>query len=142
MCGLKNANSTEFDAKTPYPVVDIMEGQKGIKKKGATMRLGSYRCEIEENTIAFTAYGKTFVEERHRHRFELNNNFRDQLKSSGLILSGLNKKLNLVEMIELKDHPWFVGVQFHPELKSRVVKAHPLFREFISAAINYSNKSE
>jgi len=140
VCGLENANSTEFNSSTEFPVVDIMEDQKNINKKGATMRLGSYPCNVQENTNAFNAYGIHEINERHRHRYEVNNIYKVKLKSSGLIFSGTNKELNLVEMIEIKDHPWFVGVQFHPELKSRVVNAHPLFREFISAAVNFNTK--
>ena len=110
-----------------------------IDSKGATMRLGSYPCTVVENTKAFTAYGQKEINERHRHRYEVNNSYRGQLQKSGMTISGLNEELDLVEMIEISNHPWFVGVQFHPELKSRVVKAHPLFREFISAAVKYSN---
>ncbi|MBC8197006.1 MAG: CTP synthase [Candidatus Marinimicrobia bacterium] len=139
ICNLQNANSTEFDVNTPFPVIDIMETQKGIKHKGASMRLGSYACELKQKTNATNAYELKSINERHRHRFELNNKFRDQLEEAGIIFSGINKKLDLVEIIEIKDHPWFVGVQFHPELKSRVVKAHPLFRDFISASVKYSN---
>ena len=138
ICKLENANSTEFNIKSKFPVVDIMEQQKNIDTKGATMRLGSYPCTVVEDTKAFYAYNQTEIKERHRHRYEVNNKFRNQLQESGMIISGLNEQLNLVEMIEISNHPWFVGVQFHPELKSRVVKAHPLFREFISAAVNYS----
>jgi len=140
ICNLQNANSTEFDVNTPFPVIDIMETQKGIKHKGASMRLGSYACELKQKTNATNAYELKSINERHRHRFELNNKFRDQLEEAGIIFSGINKKLDLVEIIEIKDHPWFVGVQFHPELKSRVVKAHPLFRDFISASVKYSNE--
>ena len=114
-----------------------MRKQKKISMKGATMRLGNYTCKIKRGTKAFEAYKKIKIYERLRDRYEVNNKFLKKLKNSGLIISGENEKLNLVEMIELKDHPWFVGVQFHPELKSRVVKAHPLFKEFISAAIKY-----
>ncbi len=140
ICNLKNANSTEFDVNTPFPVIDIMEMQKGIMHKGASMRLGSYACELKQKTNASNAYEVKSINERHRHRFELNNKYRKQLKEAGIIFSGINKKLDLVEIIEIKDHPWFVGVQFHPELKSRVVKAHPLFRDFISASVKFSNE--
>ncbi len=137
-CNLKNANSTEFDRKTVKPVVDLMYGQKRVKSKGATMRLGSYKCNIKSGTKAYKAYKKKIIYERHRHRFEVNNKFVKILESSGLVLSGINKKLNLVEIIEIKDHPWFLGVQFHPELKSRIVDVHPLFSDFIFAADKYN----
>ena len=137
LTSLISANSTEFKPRTIYPVIDLMHKQKNIKNKGATMRLGSYLCKIKKGSNAYKAYGTTRILERHRHRYEVNNKFINKLKESGLIISGVNQKLNLVEMIELKDHPWFVGVQFHPELKSRVLKAHPLFRDFITAAIKY-----
>jgi CTP synthase len=114
-----------------------MHGQKRITTKGATMRLGAYPCEVQSGTKAYKAYGKKNIHERHRHRYEINNNFVAELESSGLVVSGVNTELNLVEMIEIRDHPWFVGVQFHPELKSRIVNVHPLFRDFIRAAREY-----
>ena len=135
VCKMNNANSTEFKLRTKYPVIALMDGQRDINKKGATMRLGSYKCKIKRNTNAYKAYGRGIIHERHRHRYEVNNKYIENFEKSGLIISGENKKLNLVEMIEMKNHPWFVGVQFHPELKSRVVKTHPLFRDFIAAAI-------
>jgi len=135
VCNMKNANSTEFKLRTKYPVIALMDGQRGVNKKGATMRLGSYKCKVKRNTYAYKAYGGSIIHERHRHRYEVNNKYIENFEKSGLIISGKNQKLNLVEMIEMKDHPWFVGVQFHPELKSRVVKTHPLFRDFIAAAI-------
>ena len=138
VCEMNKANSTEF-IKTAQPVIDLIHGQKNVTKKGATMRLGSYACDVISSTNASRAYGKRKIEERHRHRYEVNNKYRDKLEKCGLIFSGVNQDLGLVEMIEIPKHPWFVGVQFHPELKSRVVKAHPLFREFISAAVNYRN---
>ena len=134
-CNLENANSSEFDPECTYPVIDLMPGQKDIKSKGATMRLGSYVCELKKGTKAYEAYGEKTIEERHRHRFEVNNQFRIQMEKSGLVISGENPELQLVEMIEVQKHPWFIGVQFHPELKSRIVKAHPLFRSFIGAVI-------
>jgi CTP synthase len=140
ICNLKNANSTEFDKNTPHPVIDFMEKQKEIIQKGASMRLGSYACELKQNTNASKAYEMKLINERHRHRFELNNKYKEQLEKAGIIFSGVNKDLNLVEIIEIKDHSWFVGVQYHPELKSRVVKAHPLFRAFISASVKFSRK--
>ena len=135
--GLKNANSTEFDKKTKYPVIDLMESQKAVKIKGGTMRLGAYDCEIKPGTRAYAAYRKKKISERHRHRYEVNNRYRNRLEKSGLIFSGINSDLGVVETIEIKGHPWFVAGQFHPELKSRVNRAHPLFREFIKASVKY-----
>ena len=139
ICGLEKANSTEFDSKTPYPVIDLMESQRMVKRKGGTMRLGAYKCELKSGSQVFREYRKKKISERHRHRWEVNNRFRTKLEKNGLIVSGLNPELNLVEIIELKDHPWFIGCQFHPELKSRVLKAHPLFRGFIGASVEYKN---
>ena len=136
--GLKNANSTEFDKKTKYPVIDLMESQRAVKIKGGTMRLGAYDCEIKTGTKAYAAYRKKKISERHRHRYEVNNRYRNRLEKSGLIFSGVNSDLGVVETIEIKDHPWFVAGQFHPELKSRVNRAHPLFREFIKASAKYT----
>jgi CTP synthase len=118
-----------------------MESQRAIKRKGGTMRLGAYDCELVPGTKAYKAYRKKNISERHRHRWEVNNRYRAKLENNGLILSGLNNELNLVEMIELKDHPWFVAGQFHPELKSRVSAAHPLFRDFVGAAVRDYLKS-
>ena len=140
VCGLNGANSTEFNKNTPYPVIHLMESQKAIKAKGGTMRLGAYSCKIKKGTKAFSAYRRKTISERHRHRWEVNNRFRNRLSKKGLIISGENSDLNLVEIIELKDHPWYVAGQFHPELKSRVSKAHPLFREFINASVKHLNK--
>ena len=137
VCGMKTANSSEFK-KSKYSVIDLMPGQKDIKEMGATMRLGAYPCVIQNNTKAFTAYKTNYISERHRHRYEVNNRFRRRLMDKGLVLSGLSPDKELVEMIELEDHPWFVACQFHPELKSRATNAHPLFREFVRAALNYS----
>ena len=134
VCGLKNANSTEFNKNTKYPVIDLMESQRAIKIKGGTMRLGAYDCEIKPGTKTYAAYRKKNISERHRHRYEVNNRFRNRLEKYGLIISGVNSDLGVIEAIEIKDHPWFVAGQFHPELKSRVNKAHPLFREFIRAS--------
>ena len=134
VCGLNNANSTEFNKNTKYPVIDLMESQRAIKIKGGTMRLGAYDCEIKPGTKTYAAYRKKKISERHRHRYEVNNRFRNRLEKYGLIFSGINTDLGVVEAIEIKDHPWFVAGQFHPELKSRVNKAHPLFREFIRAS--------
>ena len=140
VCELKNANSTEFNKKTPYPVIDLMESQRAIKAKGGTMRLGAYDCEIKPGTKTYTAYRQKKISERHRHRWEVNNRYRERLEKNGLKISGINRELNLVEIIELPDHPWYVAGQFHPELKSRVSKAHPLFRDFIKASVKNLKK--
>ncbi|HUW23231.1 MAG TPA: CTP synthase [bacterium] len=136
VCGMKRAYSTEFKPDTPYPVIDSLPEQKKIFQKGGTMRLGNYPCRIKRNSLAFRAYKKKLVLERHRHRYELNNKFRARLKAKGLLVTGEYEKKRLAEIIELKDHPWFVAVQFHPEFKSRPTRPHPLFREFIKASLN------
>lgn len=135
---LKNANSFEVNPKTPYPVIDMMESQKKVTQKGGTMRLGAYPCEISKGSKAFHIYGKTRIQERHRHRYEFNNKYLSQFEKAGMIASGINPDNKLVEIVELKDHPFFVGVQFHPELKSTVVNPHPLFVKFVKAAMEYS----
>lgn len=135
---LKNANSFEVDPTTPYPVIDMMESQKNITQKGGTMRLGAYVCEIQKNTKAYQSYGKTKILERHRHRYEFNNKYLKKFEEAGMIASGLNPDNNLVEIVEIKNHPFFVGVQFHPELRSTVLNPHPLFVRFVKAAIDYS----
>jgi len=138
VCGKIRANSSEFDPETPDPVIDLLEEQIDISDMGGTMRLGAYPCRLQKNTKAMHAYDEQNISERHRHRFEVNNSFRDSLQDHGMTISGLSPDGNLVEIIELKDHPWFVASQFHPEFKSRVNKAHPLFREFVRAAKRYS----
>ncbi len=139
---LEDANSTEFNPKTQHPVIAIMEEQKTLQQKGATMRLGAQPCELTENSLSFKAYGKKVVSERHRHRFEFNNKYRDVLSQKGLRIAGVNPERDLVEIIEIENHPWFVGVQFHPEFQSKPNKAHPLFSGFIAAALKYQqNKS-
>jgi CTP synthase len=140
--GMEDANSTEFDEKTPHPVIDFMPDQKNITEKGGTMRLGKYECSLSENTKSRKAYGSELIEERHRHRFELNNNLRERLAENGLIIAGINPERNLVEIIEIESHPWFVGVQFHPELKSTVGEPHPLFVSFIEAALQKSGHKD
>lgn len=135
VCGLAGANSAEFDPATAYPVIDLMEEQKKIIAKGGTMRLGSYPCALKQKTKAQAAYATENIAERHRHRYEFNNIFRDRLEGKGLIVAGVCPQGNLIEIVELNDHPWFVGCQFHPEFKSRPLNAHPLFREFIAAAV-------
>jgi CTP synthase len=137
--GLADANSSEFDKETKNPVIDLMQEQKGINDMGGTMRLGSYPCKLAHGSKAYKAYREDLINERHRHRYELNNNYRKMLEDAGMIVTGVYPEKNLAEIIEIKDHPWFVGVQFHPEFKSRPDRPHPLFREFISASINYAN---
>jgi CTP synthase len=138
--GLKLANSGEFNQKTPDEVISMMEDQLKIQGLGGTMRLGAYPCKVEKGTKAFQAYKQGLISERHRHRYEFNNVYRDKMKAKGMKLCGLSPDGNLVEMIELHNHPWFVGVQFHPELKSRPLNPHPLFREFVKAAVHYRHK--
>jgi CTP synthase len=137
VCGMENANSTEFDENTPYPVIDLMEAQKSISDKGGTMRLGAYPATIEAGSKAQKIYQKLEISERHRHRYEVNNVYLPQIIENGLVVGAKNQELDLVEMIELPDHPWFVACQFHPELKSRIRQAHPLFREFVKVARRY-----
>ena len=129
--GLKGAHSTEMDIETPFPVIDIMEEQKSIEDMGGTMRLGSYPCTIEKGSRTFDVYGSTDIAERHRHRYEFNNQFIKQYQDSGMMTPGINTRNNLVEIIELIDHPWFIGVQFHPEYRSTVANPHPLFVSFV-----------
>jgi CTP synthase len=137
VCGLERANSTEFDLQTPHPVIHLMEEQKAIASKGGTMRLGAYPCVLQNETVAARLYGQAKISERHRHRYEFNNSYRDTFGAKGMMLSGLSPDGKLVEIIELKDHPWFLGCQFHPEFKSRPMDSHPLFRGFIEAALQY-----
>ena len=137
VCKLPEASSSEIDPNTSDPVIDIMEEQKKISGMGGTMRLGSYPCLIKPRTKSHTAYRKTKIRERHRHRFEYNNGYRDLMESQGMVFAGTCPENNLVEIIELKDHPWFVAVQFHPEFQSRPNEAHPLFRDFIQASLQY-----
>ena len=142
ICGLEEAHSSEFAPRTLYPVIDLMPDQVGVTAKGGTMRLGSYPCRLLEGSRAAGIYDAKEINERHRHRYEFNNAFREQLTAAGLVLSGLSPDGRLVEMIELEDHPWFMAGQFHPELKSRPNKAHPLFRSFIAAAKEQSPAEE
>ena len=135
VCKYPGANSSEFSKRTKFAVIDLMESQKHVKEMGASMRLGAYPCVIKKNSKAFMAYQSDLISERHRHRYEFNNQFIEAFELNGLNFSGLSPDGKLVEIIEIKDHPWFVGVQFHPELKSRAIKAHPLFREFVKAAL-------
>ena len=137
VCGLEGANSTEFDEETAHGVIDLMLAQRGITDKGATMRLGAYPCALVKGTRAAEIYATSNISERHRHRFEVNNEYREILTQKGMVLSGLSPDGELVEMVELNNHPWFIGCQFHPEFKSRPVAPHPLFTSFIKAAVDY-----
>ena len=137
VAGLEDANSTEFDDKTPHPVIDIMEDQKDLTTKGGNMRLGACPCRLSEDSFSRHAYGTLDISERHRHRFEFNNAYLDQLRDAGLRIAGVNPERDLVEIIEIPDHPWYVAVQFHPEFKSKPNAAHPLFANFIASALKY-----
>ena len=138
--GLPKAHSTEMDPATPDPVIDLMEEQKAITKKGGTMRLGAYPCKIEKDSLAYQIYGSELISERHRHRWEFNNKYLDAMQAAGLKASGLNQETNLVEIVEIPDHPFFIGVQYHPELKSTVENPHPIFVHFVKAAKAFSAK--
>jgi CTP synthase len=135
VCGLEGANSSEFDLQTAHPVIHLMEEQKSIETKGGTMRLGNYPCVLQNGTLAAGLYGREKISERHRHRYEFNNTYRAEFGAKGMVLSGLSPDSSLVEIIELKNQPWFLGCQFHPEFKSRPMDCHPLFRGFIRAAV-------
>ncbi|MCI8588867.1 MAG: CTP synthase [Bacilli bacterium] len=140
VCGIEDASSTEFDEVCKNPVIDLMANQKAIVNKGGTLRLGNYECHIEKGTLAYKDYNQETIFERHRHRYEFNNQYREILEKNGMVFSGINPDLNLVEIIELPDHPHFIAGQFHPEFKSRPTKAHPLFASFVQAAINLKKK--
>jgi CTP synthase len=140
VCNLTRAHSSEFDKDTKYPVIDLMPEQKNINALGGSMRLGAYPCTIKPHTLAFAAYKKREISERHRHRYEFNNNYRDIFTKKGAVFSGICPENNLVEIFEIKDHPWFLGCQFHPELKSKPHEPHPLFVDFIKAAKEFKNK--
>lgn len=142
VCGWDTANSSEFDQETEYPIIDIMPDQKDIENMGGTMRLGKYACKLTEGTKAFDAYDNELVYERHRHRYEVNNNLRYKLVEHGMQLVGMNPERDLVEIIELDDHPWFVGVQFHPELRSTVNNPQPLFVDFVKASLKYAKSNK
>ena len=135
---MKNANSIEIDSITKFPVISMMEQQKKLKKMGGTMRLGAYKCDIEKGTLLHKIYKKETILERHRHRFEFNNKYVKEFESKGLIFSGKNSKNQLMETIEIKDHPWFIGVQYHPEYKSTVENPHPIFLGLIEAGLKQS----
>ncbi len=133
--GLKDAHSTEMTRTTNNPVIDLMEEQKGVTEKGGTMRLGAYPCDVKKSSLVFKAYGEEHIRERHRHRYEFNNEYLKEFESAGFLASGVNPDSKLVEIMEMKNHPWFVGVQFHPEYRSSVLKPHPLFVSFVEAAL-------
>jgi CTP synthase len=139
---LAEANSTEFDPQTPYPVIDLMTTQRQVADKGGTMRLGNWVCCLTPGTKAYQAYGEAIVFERHRHRYEFNNEFRKRMEANGMILSGRSADNSLIEIIELADHPWFVASQFHPEFKSRPTRPHPLFREFIGTCLKVEEEKQ
>ncbi len=137
---LPNANSTEMNVSSTDPVIDLMEGQKEVSQKGGTMRLGSYNCDLRKGSKSYLAYGKSKISERHRHRYEFNNSYESAFEKAGMIATGKNPETNLVEIIEIPKHRWFVGVQYHPELKSTVENPHPLFVKFVKACMEYSNE--
>ncbi|MDO5297973.1 MAG: CTP synthase [Clostridia bacterium] len=138
--GLTGAHTSEVDPNTTYPVIDLMPDQQNIDEKGGTMRLGKYPCRLSTDSRAYAAYGEEHIFERHRHRYEFNNVYRDKFVSAGMRIGGINPDRDLVEIVELPEHPWFVGVQYHPELKSRPNRPHPLFRDFVGAALAYQQK--
>jgi len=135
VCGLEGANSSEFDPNTPHPVIDLLPEQEGVVDMGGTMRLGAYPCEILPGTLAERSYGEQLIHERHRHRYEVHPNYHSILQEHGMVFSGMSPSRRLVEIIELPDHPYFIAGQFHPELKSRPTRPHPLFRDFVGAAL-------
>jgi CTP synthase len=139
--GLENANSTEIDPNTPDPIISLLSEQKNITNLGGTMRLGAYECALKKGTKAAKAYGKEMISERHRHRFEFNNAYKEPFEKNGFVIAGTLHNHNLCEIAEIKDHPWMVGVQFHPEFKSKPNEAHPLFRDFIAAMVALSHDS-
>ncbi len=140
VCGLNNANGSEFSPDTRYPVVDLMEEQKNVHNLGGTMRLGAYECRLKPGSMISKIYKKDHISERHRHRYEINNLYVGEIEKKGMWATGINPRTDLVETIELSGHPWFIGVQFHPELKSRVLNPHPLFKDFVRAALTYQNE--
>lgn len=142
VCGMKGAHSSEFEPKTPYPVIDYIPDQRKITDMGGTMRLGAYPCKIKKDTKLYEAYKENVVQERHRHRYELNNELKKSLEEKGLICSGMYEEESLVEVVEIKDHPWFVAVQYHPEFKSRPNRPHPLFRDFVKMSAIRAGEQE
>jgi len=141
VCGLEGANTTEVDPATPHPVIDLLPEQKGVTDKGGTMRLGLYPCRLAPGSIAHAAYGTDLVEERHRHRFEVNNDYLPVLTGHGLRVTGVYPERQLVEIVELPGHPWFVGTQFHAEYRSRPNRPHPLYRSFVAAALRHAEQA-
>jgi CTP synthase len=135
------ASSTELNPKTKHPVIDMMEEQKKITSKGGTMRLGAYACKLKKGSKVHAIYGESLIYERHRHRYEFNNQYLEQIEEAGLKAVGVNPDSSLVEVVELKDHPWFIGVQYHPELRSTVVNPHPLFVKFVEAALTHKKSN-
>jgi CTP synthase len=138
--GYADANSTEMNENTSHPVINLMEEQKNIENKGGTMRLGAWKCSIAANTLAQKIYGKTEIMERHRHRYEFNGDYLIELEKAGLVASGVNPDTKLVEIVEIPTHPFFIGVQYHPEYKSTVANPHPIFVSFVAAAVQHKNK--
>jgi len=141
VCGLDQANSREFDEGTPHPVIDLMSSQKAVLDLGGTMRLGAFPCKLRPGTKAQAAYGKDLIHERHRHRYEVNNQYRALVEENGMRIGGVFEETDLVEMVELVDHPWYVACQFHPEFLSRPLQPHPLFRDFIGAVLKQKRGS-
>jgi CTP synthase len=142
VCGLEGAHTREVEAETPYPVIDFMENQRNLQVMGGTMRLGTYPCTLTPGTLAAQAYGELEITERHRHRFEFNNKYREMFEQKGMVFSGMYVEAGLVEMIELSDHPWFLGTQAHPEFKSRPTRPAPLYAGFMEACIAYGRNRE
>ncbi len=142
VCKMEGANSTEFDHQTPFPVIDFLPEQRSLQNKGASMRLGSYPCVLDNASFAHDAYGEPDINERHRHRYEVNNKFREELYKQGLHISGTSPDGRLVEIVEIEDHPWFLGCQFHPEFKSSPRRPHPLFAKFIEASLKFKERSQ
>jgi CTP synthase len=140
VCGLKRAHSTEFEKSTPYPVISLLEEQKRVRDMGGTMRLGAYPFKLKKGTRSYEAYAKEKVYERHRHRYEFDTHYKRTVEKEGMTIAGTSPDMRLVEIVEIKGHPWFVGCQFHPEFKSRPDDCHPLFRNFVRASIVYAKK--
>jgi CTP synthase len=139
---MKNGNGKEFSSKTEFPVVDIMEEQKNLSNLGGPMRLGMYKCNLTPGSKIHEIYQKAQIIERHRHRYEVNDLYLEKFEEKGMRATGINPETNLVETIELQDHPWFIGVQYHPELKSRVLEPHPLFKKFVDAALKFQKNRQ
>ena len=141
VCKIKNANTSEIGNGIKNPVIHLMESQKNVNGLGGTMRLGAYPCKLKKGSLAYKAYDKNKISERHRHRFEFNNDYREKLESEGMVLCGVSPDNHLVEIVELKDHPWFLGCQFHPEFKSTPLNPHPLFREFVKSSLTHKKSA-